>query len=378
MTVPSDFKLIFHQGEDSFFKTDDMTDLDTSIGDLDGYIKDTEGMLLSELEDNILDSEYALRQAAKAISELDCIVAFADCAVDSNYTRPIITSQQESNLIHIKEGRHPLQEIITEKEFVCNDTKLDENQRLAVVTGPNYSGKSCYLRQVGLLVYMAHIGSFIPCTAAQISVTDKLFARICTVETCAVPQSSFQLDLTQMASILLKCTSRSLVLVDEFGKGTSPSSGIALLGSALKKLSNIRCKGVCTTHFLELFSAKVIEDGVDGIKAQRMSLHLPEDGDDNATSLFKLEDGIASTSAGIICAKRAGVNRGVIARAKDIIQSIRHGKEIAPLEGLVPPVVELTEAERDLLQHFFSVESWEDATEDQLRTFVQKVSRLDP
>ena len=351
-----------------------MRELDENIGDLDGLIKDTESMIVTELEESILDAENELRESFMALSELDCILAFADCAVDLNFTRPHVTDAA-TNQIDIKNGRHPLQEIISESEFVPNDCHMDENERLVVITGPNFSGKSCYLRQIGLLVYMAHIGSFIPCTEATICLTDQICARICTVETCAVPQSSLQLDLTQMASILLKSTSKSLVLIDEFGKGTSPASGIAVLGAALKKLAEIKCKTICTTHFLELFSMNVIQDNVDGIKARRMAIHLPRDEEDGACPLFKLEDGVASSSAGLICAKKAGVNKKVISRAKEIILAMRERQTIQPLPESTT-TVELSKAEVDMLYCYFSVDSWESATEEQLRTLIQNVARV--
>jgi DNA mismatch repair protein MSH5 len=224
---------------------------------------------------------------------------------------------------------------------------------------------------------MAHIGSFIPCQEAEISIVDQICARISAVETCAVPQSSFQLDLTQMAAILLRCTSRSLVLIDEFGKGTSPASGIAILGAAIKKLAAVGCKTVCTTHFLELFSMGVIKDGMDGIKARRMTIHLPRGNEDNAAPLFKLEDGVASSSAGLICAKKAGVQPKIIARAKEIIQTMRDRRPIEPLKEAMPEGADLGQSEAHMLNFFFSVESWENATEDQIRILIQKLSHVE-
>lgn len=223
---------------------------------------------------------------------------------------------------------------------------------------------------------MAHIGSFIPCTEAVISVIDQIFARICTVETCAVPQSSFQLDLTEMGSILLKATSNSLVLIDEFGKGTSPASGIAILGSALKKLSEIGCKTVCTTHFLELFSMNIVQDKTSGFKARRMAIHVPNDDEDDASPLFKLEDGVASSSAGLICAKRAGLNHKIVDRAKEIIKTIRDRHPILPLNEAMPETSELLNEEKEMLQFFFTVDSWENANDTELCTLIQKLSRV--
>jgi DNA mismatch repair protein MSH5 len=205
----------------SYFKNEDMVYLDNTIGDLDGLIKDEEALIVKALEDDILDQESELRDTFLALSELDCILSFAIIAKDRAYVRPtILPQQQDSNtIVRVKNGRHPLQEILVEGKFIPNRIDIDGEKRVNVVTGPNFSGKSCYARQVGVLVYMAQIGSFLPCETAQLSVVDNIFAQFSSVETCTVPQSSFQLDLTQMGSILRRATPKSLVLIDEFGKG---------------------------------------------------------------------------------------------------------------------------------------------------------------
>jgi DNA mismatch repair protein MSH5 len=400
ITLPCDFERIFVQDSNIYFKCDEMRDLDEDIGDLDGIIKDTERMIVTGLEETILDTENELRECFKALSSLDCILSFADCAADLNFTRPHLIDddgddtfsqsqhqqqhqhqhQQRRQLIYIKDGRHPLQEIICEREFVRNDVKMDDLNRILCVTGPNYSGKSCYMRQVGLLVYMAHLGSFVPCSKAIISVTDQIFARVSTTETCSRPQSSYQLELTEMASILLKATPKSLVLIDEFGKGTNPASGIAILGAALKKLSTIRCKTVCTTHFLELFTMNVIVDCKDGIRARRMTIHLPKgDEEDGAAPLFKLEDGVASSSAGLVCAKNAGVAHAVIDRAKQIIQIMRARKIIRPLpEATKQQVPTVSESEKEMLKHFVSMDSWERSNDEDIMKLLQLLANLSP
>lgn len=168
-------------------------------------------MIVAELEDDILDRENELRRSFNTLADLDCILAFAHCAEDLKYVRPEIVPAEE-NCIQIRNGRNPLQEMITETGFIPNNTSADELNRVNVITGPNFSGKSCYARQVGVLVYLAHIGCFIPCDEARISVTDAILARFSSVETCSVPQSSFQLDLTQMGSILRRATPHSLVV----------------------------------------------------------------------------------------------------------------------------------------------------------------------
>jgi DNA mismatch repair protein MSH5 len=349
--------------------------LDAELGDLDGLIKDREKTILTELEETILEAEIELRESFDALSELDCILSFAECAVDLRFTRPKIVehSDEHGHLLYIKDGRHPLQELITEREFVPNDVQIDEQDRVIVVTGPNYSGKSCYLRQVGVLVYMAHLGSYIPASKALISTTNQICARINAIETCARPQSSYQLELTEMASILLTATPKSLVLIDEFGKGTNPASGIAVLAAALKKLSTTGCATVCTTHFLELFSMNVLQDQQVGIRARRMTIHLPDGDDDDAEPLFKLEDGVASSSAGLICARNAGISHAVIDRAKEIIQTMRAKEVIRPLPEAMPHIPQFSKAEEEMLVFFSSVDSWETASKAELKKLVQIV-----
>lgn len=216
--LPEDFAFVFTEDDASYFKNIEMRNLDQSIGDLDSYIKDQEGLIVTNLEDDILDHDHELRETINALADLDCVLAFASCSADNKYVRPSVVPAEE-RCIHIRRGRHPLQEIIIDGDFVPNDVTLDDSNQVNIVTGPNFSGKSCYARQVGILTYMAHIGCFIPCDEARISVVDKILVRFSMAETCAVPQSSFQVDLTQMGSILRRAGPYSLVIVDEFGKG---------------------------------------------------------------------------------------------------------------------------------------------------------------
>jgi len=222
--LPEDFKFIFQEGGISYFKNDDVSFLDNDIGDLDGLIKDTELMIVADLEDDILECELELRETFNAFADVDCILSFASCAADQKYIRPEVVPAAE-NCVRIRNGRHPLQEVIIDGEFIPNDTSADATDRVNIITGPNFSGKSCYARQVGLLVYMAHIGCFVPCDTARISVTEQILARFSAFETCSVPQSSFQLDLSQMGSILRRSSTNTLVLIDEFGKGRIGSNG---------------------------------------------------------------------------------------------------------------------------------------------------------
>ena len=216
--IPEDFEFVFLQDNDAFFKNSDMNQLDEEIGDLDAFIKDIEALIVSDMEEEILECESELRSTFSALADLDCILSLAGVAADLNFVKPQIASAEEG-VIDIVNGRHPLQELIVNDEFIPNDTAMNNDERVLVVTGPNFSGKSCYARQVGVLVYLAHLGSFLPCDQARISVMDQILVNFGDVETCSVPQSTFQRDLTQMAGILRKATPNSLVIIDEFGKG---------------------------------------------------------------------------------------------------------------------------------------------------------------
>jgi DNA mismatch repair ATPase MutS len=163
------------------------------------------------MEENILDCTSELQTSFQALAEIDCVLAFANIAADMQYVRPEVLPESE-DCIEIVNGRHPLQEFLTHGNFVPNDTFLDHADRVAVITGPNFSGKSCYARQVAILVYMAHIGCFLPCEVARMSVVDQILARFSCVETCSIPQSTFQLELTQIGCILRKATSRTLIV----------------------------------------------------------------------------------------------------------------------------------------------------------------------
>lgn len=385
--VPDDMTFIFYESGKAFFKNSDMREMDMKIGDLDAFIKDTEALIVAELEDDILDLEQELRSTFIALAEMDCILAFASSALDSNYARPQILPADEKCIL-IRNGRHPLQEVITETEFIANHTNIERASNLVnIVTGPNFSGKSCYARQVGVLVFMAHIGCFIPCDAARISITDQILARFSTTETCSVPQSSFQLDLTQMGSILRRATPHSLVLIDEFGKGTSPASGIALLTAALQRLASIQCKVLCTTHFLEIFSLGFVQDGYDGIKALQMTVHVSSERSGQiksslhhdsivATPLFILEEGVADSSAGLACAKLAGVKPSILERAHEILEAIKHRKKVQPLvEILRGRLFSGNDHAKDMLLQFLHTD-WNNASECEIDQFLSKIAKV--
>ena len=343
-------------------------------GDLDAQIKDKESLLVAELEDEIMTYTADLQQTFSALADLDCILSFANLAADSGFVRPQIVPA-DKNCIMIRNGRHPLQAMLLGKDFVPNDTVVNDENRVNIITGPNFSGKSCYARQVGVLVYMAHTGCFLPCDAAKISIVREILVRFSAVETCAVPQSTFQLDLSQMGSILRLAGPGSLVLIDEFGKGTSPASGIALLASAIQYLAESQAKVICTTHFVETFSMGMLVDGETGVKALQMAVKIPERSTDIAEPLFKLEHGVADSSAGLVCARMAGLRQGIVERAGEVIQACREGKPIAPLEEIFRANLPFSESELALLRQLVQ-KDWFQANDSEIQGLLDAIHRL--
>lgn len=198
-------------------------------------------------------------------------------------------------------------------------------------------------------------------------------ARISSIETCAVPQSSFQLDLTQMATLLRRSTPRTLCLIDEFGKGTAPVSGIAVLTAALKKLSALKCKVICTTHFLEIFSLGLLIDGRDGVKVLQMAVHIPDSDHDDAVPLFNLQQGVAKSSAGLVCAKMAGVHVDVIGRAREILGALKEGHTVKPIPAKLNSNSAFQPSAKAVLRHFLGIDSWVDESDEEIKELQDKI-----
>ena len=233
-------------------------------------------------------------------------------------------------------------------------------------TLPHHTIQSCYMTQVGIIVFLAQIGSYVPCERAKIGIVDQILARISSVESCSVPQSTFQIDLSQVGQILRQSTKRTLVLIDEFGKGTAPACGMSLLASAIDTLSNIGCRTVCTTHFLELFSLNILADNRGGVSVFKMAQHIPHSDDDDAVPLFKLEKGAASSSDGVLCAKMAGLRPDVLKRAGEILEAMKTGKSISSSALLGT----LGGRHSQVLNRFISNLRWDNASDEEIENFI--------
>ncbi len=274
--------------------------------------------IFCQVREELLKALPRLKQTAAAIAAADCLCSLAAVAADFSYTRPAITTD---GAIHITQGRHPVIEaMMNDASFVPNDTLLDtEENRFMVITGPNMAGKSTYMRQVALITLMAHIGSFVPAAQAEISVCDRIFTRVGASDDLAAGQSTFMLEMNEVAGILKNATKDSLIILDEIGRGTSTFDGLSIAWAVTEYIAqkkNIGAKTLFATHYHELSE---LEGRLDGIK--NYCITVKEHGDD-VIFLRKILRGSADKSFGIAVAHLAGIPRPVLERAKEILATL--------------------------------------------------------
>lgn len=253
-----DFEFAFSEDGDEkkyFYHTSKTRELDNLLGDIYHKILDMERAIIRDLVSRIIHFVPQLIKAVNFAAELDCFLSLALVARQNNYVRPILT---EDTLLDIQNGRHVLQEM-TIDTFVPNDTKILNTGRINIITGPNYSGKSIYIKQVALVVFLSHVGSFVPADAAVVGMTDRIFCAMGS-KPMTTGQSTFMIDLHQVGMMLRQATSRSLCLLDEFGKGTLTKDGIGLLGGAINHFANYDCppKVLLCTHLMEIFNTSCL------------------------------------------------------------------------------------------------------------------------
>ena len=272
-----------------------------------------ESRIFEELKLELIKVIPHLQSTSRSISYCDALLSLAIVAIANNYVKPTINDKIEG--IDIKNGRHPVVEaLLKNNEFVPNDTKLDCCQnRTMIITGPNMSGKSTYMRQVALITLMAHIGSYVPANSASISITDRIFTRIGASDDLAYGQSTFMVEMVEVATILQNATFRSLLILDEIGRGTSTFDGMSIARAVLEDVNNrIRCKTLFSTHYHELTE---MENSLDGVKNYKVLASEMEKG---VVFLHKITRGGTNKSFGIEVARFAGIPQPVIKRAKEI------------------------------------------------------------
>ncbi|MDY3658913.1 MAG: DNA mismatch repair protein MutS [Eubacteriales bacterium] len=273
--------------------------------------------LFGKIRDYLLENIKRIQNVSKILAEIDCLMSGAIIAVKNNYCRPIINK----NIKHIKieAGRHPVVEDINRNEtFVANDTFLNnDTDRAMIITGPNMAGKSTYMRQVALIVLLAHVGLFVPAKSAEISITDKIFTRIGASDDVAFGQSTFMVEMVEVANILKNATEKSLALLDEIGRGTSTFDGLSIAWAVMEHISkNMKMKTLFSTHYHELTE---LENVLPGVKNYRITV---KEFNDEVIFLRKIARGGANKSFGIAVAKLAGLPGEVISRAKEISKSL--------------------------------------------------------
>ncbi|WP_441002779.1 DNA mismatch repair protein MutS [Pseudocolwellia agarivorans] len=267
-----------------------------------------EKKLYDELFDLVLPELVALQELSDAISELDVLTTFAERAQTLNYVKPTLT--EESGIL-IDDGRHPVVEQMTTDAFIANPVHLSEKHKMLIITGPNMGGKSTYMRQTALIVLLAHIGCYVPASSAEIGMVDRIFTRIGASDDLASGRSTFMVEMTETANILHNATDKSLVLLDEIGRGTSTYDGLSLAWACAEMLaSNIKAYTLFATHYFELTLLSEEFELLDNVHLDAI------EHEDTIAFMHKVQQGAASKSFGIQVAQLAGVPKSVISRAK--------------------------------------------------------------
>ncbi len=299
------------------YVTPELKELEETITGAEERLTQLEYELFTSVRETLASCIERLQNDAALIAELDAYCALAKTAFDNDYCRPKMLA---NGGISIADGRHPIVERGVKDGFVPNNTQLDQKEnRLLILTGPNMAGKSTYLRQVALIVLMAHIGSFVPAKKASISVVDRIFTRIGASDNLASGQSTFMVEMSEVASILNNATPRSLLILDEIGRGTSTFDGLSIAWAVLEYIADpARCgaKALFATHYHELTE---LEGRLSGIKNYRIS--VKEVGDD-VIFLRRIVRGSADKSFGVQVARLAGLPDDVIARARELLAQL--------------------------------------------------------
>lgn len=300
------------------YTTDELKNLEDVIMGAEDKLFSLEYDLFCEVRDAIAAEVVRIQKTARAIAAVDVFVSLSTVATRNNYVKPQIN---EKGNIQIKGGRHPVVEkMMRDDMFVSNDTTLDNSKnRISIITGPNMAGKSTYMRQTALIVLMAQIGSFVPADQANIGICDRIFTRVGASDDLASGQSTFMVEMTEVANILRNATRNSLLILDEIGRGTSTFDGLSIAWAVVEHISNTRLLGAKTlfaTHYHELTELEGLMSGVTNY-----CIAVKEQGDD-IVFLRKIVKGGADKSYGIQVAKLAGVPDSVINRAKELVEQL--------------------------------------------------------
>ena len=289
-----------------------------------------ETKIFSEIKATLFSVISELKKTANAIANVDSLVSLSIIAIKNNYVKPFINDQIDK--IEIVEGRHPVVENSLKRgEFVANDTSLDDNDnRIMIITGPNMAGKSTYMRQVALITLLAHVGSFVPARQAKIALTDRIFTRIGASDDLSVGQSTFMVEMVEVATIANNATSKSLLVLDEVGRGTSTLDGLSIAWALVEYVSNvIKAKTLFATHYHELTE---LEGVLKNVRNYRI---LVKELADKVVFLHKIARGGANRSFGIEVASLAGVPSEIVKRAKTILKKLEESETVRDTNSIM-------------------------------------------
>ena len=299
------------------FVTEDLFNLERQLQGAEEKAIQLEDVIFTELKKYLVTMVQPLLETADVVSNIDAIFSLAQVAVKNNYVRPILL--EKGDKIKIEQGRHPVVEaFLSGNTFIANDTYLSQpNDQIMVITGPNMAGKSTYMRQVALITFMAHIGSFVPADKAEIAITDRIFTRVGASDDLAFGQSTFMVEMSEVATILANATPNSLIVLDEIGRGTSTFDGLSIAWSVVEHIAkHLPAKTLFATHYHELTN---LEDMLTGVKNYKI---LVKETADQVLFLRKIVRGGANKSFGIEVARMAGLPKSVLLRAKEISKSL--------------------------------------------------------
>lgn len=307
------------------YTTEELKNLEEIIMGAEDRLVSLEYDIFCSVRDKIGEEVIRIQKTAKAIAGIDVFASLSLVATRNNYTKPKIN---ERGIIHIKNGRHPVvEQMMRDDLFVANDTYLDNGKnRISIITGPNMAGKSTYMRQTALIVLMAQLGSFVPADESNIGICDRIFTRVGASDDLASGQSTFMVEMTEVANILRNATKNSLLILDEIGRGTSTFDGLSIAWAVVEHICNTKILGAKTlfaTHYHELTELEGTMSGVNNY-----CIAVKEQGDD-IVFLRKIVKGGADKSYGIQVAKLAGVPDSVIARAKELVDELSNADIMA-------------------------------------------------
>ena len=308
--------------------TPELKEYEDKILTAEEKIYELESQLFNEIRLSAANEVKAVQQNARLIAMLDCFISFAECAETYNYTKPVINDDMRLNIV---KGRHPVVERILPpgEKFHPNDCLIDNDEnQIIILTGPNMAGKSVYLRQIGLIVLMAQIGSFVPAEKAEIGIVDRIFTRVGASDNISAGESTFLVEMQEAANILNNATDKSLILLDEIGRGTSTFDGISIAWAITEYLhenENVAAKTLFATHYHELNEMAELFPRINNYKVEVREY------DDKVIFLHKVNPGKADHSYGIQVAQMAGLPQFVTNRAKEVLENLE-SKELTPYE----------------------------------------------